>query len=81
MLDHDECFGLRNITSIIMRVVVVLSIAHHRPSLSCFASLDALVPSVLEFGVTSSPTVSKPRTATTATAKFAGILYGTACGA
>ena len=45
---------------------------------SRFACLDALVPRVTEFCVSSTPAVSEPRTAATATTTFARFLDGTA---
>ncbi len=44
----------------------------------CFASLDALVPCVIKFCVTSTFAVSEPRTAATATTTSAGFLDGAA---
>ena len=44
----------------------------------CFAGLDSLVPSVIELAVTSTSTVSEPRTAATATTDFSGLLDGAA---
>ena len=38
---------------------------------SCFAGLDALVPSVIKFRVASTSALSEPRTSTTATTNFA----------
>ena len=47
----------------------------------CFAGLDALVPRVIEFGVTSTSTVSEPRTTATATTSFPGFGDDAAFGA
>ena len=47
----------------------------------CFAHLDTLIPSVLEFFVTSTPAVSEPRTAATAATAFARFPDGGAFGA
>ena len=44
----------------------------------CFTCLDAVVPRVIKFDVTSNPAVSGPRTTATATAVFAGFLDGAA---
>ena len=46
-------------------------------ALSCFASLDALMPRVMQLCLASSPAVAKPGTAIGATAEFAGFLDGT----
>ena len=53
--------------------------AHHHIRLSCFASLDALVPRVLECCVASCPAVSEPRTSTIAATEFAGFRDGATC--
>ena len=81
---HGGCFGVYIIDIIIRRVIAVLMnstslLAHHCLVLSCFASLDALVPRVLKFCVASDPAASEPRTATTATTEFAGFFYGGTC--
>ena len=47
----------------------------------CFAGLDALVPRVINVCVTSTPAVSEPRTAATATTGFARFPDGPAFGA
>ena len=47
----------------------------------CFAGLDALVPSVIELGVTSTCAVSEPRPAATATTDFVRFRDDTAFGA
>ena len=79
----DGCFGVYNIAGIIRRVAVALLgrislLAHRRYlGLACFASLDALVPRMLKFCIASSPALSEPRTATSATTQLAGILDGT----
>ena len=46
-----------------------------------FAGLDALVPRVMKFCVTSTSAMSEPRTAATATTDFAGFADGAAFGA
>ena len=61
----------------LMRSISLL--AHHCLGLSCFASLDALVPRVLKFCVASSPAVAEPRTPTSAATEFARFLDGAAC--
>ena len=52
---------------------------NRRLGLSCFASLDALVPCVPKCCVASSPAVSEPRTPTSTAIKFAGFLDGATC--
>ena len=47
----------------------------------CCAGLDALVPRVMKFCVTSASAVFEPRTAATATTAFARFFDGTAFGA
>ena len=47
----------------------------------CFAGLDALVPRVINFGSTSNPTVSEPRTAAATTTAFPRFRDGAACAA
>ena len=46
-----------------------------------FTGLDALVPRVMKLGAASTPTVSEPRTSTTATTVFARFHDGAAFGA
>ena len=83
MGDRDVCFGIYSIAAIIRVIVAVfldrISLLAHRRylGLACFGSLDALVPRVLKFCVASSPALSEPRTAASATTQLAGILDGT----
>ena len=44
----------------------------------CFAGLDALVPRLIKFGVTSTSTVSEPRTTATTATAFSRFLDGAA---
>ena len=84
MLNRDGCFGVDSFLSIINKIIAILLdntvlLGHHGLGLSCFASLDALVPRVLKFCVVSRPAFSKPRTANCAATEFAEILDGTTC--
>ena len=54
-------------------------LTNRRLELSCFASLDTLVPRVLKFCVASSPAVPEPRATTSAATEFAGFLDCTTC--
>ena len=79
---YDGCFWERNFAGIVIIFIAVFfgSISlldNHHLGLSCFASLNALVPRVLKCCVASCPTVSKPRTATSAATEFAGFRDGT----
>ena len=47
----------------------------------CFAGLDALIPRVIELGVTSTSAVSEPRTSATAATSFPRFRDDTAFGA
>ena len=80
----DGCFRIQTIADISRRLLAVLVstislLAHHHVGLSCFASLDALVPRVLECCVASCPAVSEPRTSTSAATEFAGFRDGATC--
>ena len=55
-----------------------MSVASSLGLRQCFADLDALVPRVVELGLTSTPTVSEPRTTATATTDFPRFSDGTA---
>ena len=46
----------------------------------CFAGLNALVPRVVQVGITSTPAVIIPSTAKSATTTFAGFPHGAAFG-
>ena len=78
----DACFQIYNAAAIIRRFIAAylnsfLLLAHSYLRLSCFASLDALLPRVLECCVASCPAFSEPGTATSAAAEFAGFLDST----
>ena len=76
MDNFDGWFGVYVIAGIVRRDIAVLL---DSMSLSCCASVDALIPRVLKFCIASSPTVAKPRTTTSTTTKFAGFLDVTTC--
>ena len=81
---RSEVFGGNGITGFIKIIVFILMhnislLAHRHLGLSCCASLDALVPRVLECCVTSCPAVSEPRTSTSAATEFAGFRDGATC--
>ena len=84
MVDHGGCFGVYAVGCNVRRIIAVLLdhislLVHRRLWLSCFANLNALVPGVLEVCVASSPALSEPRTATSATTEFAGFRDGATC--
>ena len=69
---------IRRVTTIMLHSVLLLTHRHH-DRLPCFTSLDTLVPCVLKFSIASRPTVTEPRTATSATAEFIGFSDGATC--
>ena len=76
--------GIDNRTFLIGRSIVdslytILLSTHQHVWMPFFASLDALVPRVLECCVASCPAVSEPRTATSAATQFAGFRDGATC--
>ena len=85
MGNRDAGSGVYIIASIISRVIAVfldsISLLPHlcHLVLSCFASLDTLVPRVLMVCVDSTPAVSEPRTATCTTTEFARFRDGATC--
>ena len=78
---RNVCFGVSNFVSVVFAILMhsILQFANHHLGLSCFASLDALVPRVLECCVASCPAVSEPRTSTSAATEFAGFRDGATC--
>ena len=73
------CRGVCEIAGVTRRCIALLLSQNDSFGLSIFACLDALVPRVLNFCIRSGRTISKPRTATSASTEFAGFLDGAAC--
>ena len=76
--------GVETIFGITRRVIAALLnikslLVYCRLGWILFARLDALVPCVLKVSVASRPTVTEPRTTTSATAEFTGFSHGATC--